>query len=669
MTDYELPAESEISARFRHMIRYWRGRNKYIRDVRKALNGNNEIEMPRSMHYKVRVVHSYVLATLINEKVARYLQRPRIQVIPEDDIDSEGRAKSSRIEVGINKANYEMERMGEGDVWRRAIIDAHLLDEGVTKTLNMSKVLWSELVENDTKVLIEAGENKYPTGSKSREQLKKSLGIPFNRFYVPLENFLPRYDGPKMKEAFEIQERTLLDILEHPLFKGAEALKTLPTPGPDGGISQTVNIVEMANDYCHAYYIAGPGPNSGRSWPKITPGTVNFSGELKYLYHYEHGIGRSIYNPFGGRFGGWKTDNNRIEGIGKALLELSQTVDEILSQVLTNTRAKYWPTLKFTVDPELRGYGAGGTKPDAPQIKEGEPLVMFKGEEIEPIFQPKEDPMVMWLYDKVMEQISKMGGAAALFGGREPGVDTGYHQALQTTQAEDIDEAIEQNITMGAEQDATIFMLYVKGIGEKVWSHYKEPDPKIKGRKVGKYVCVDPDDLTPLPFLDAQVRKPRPIDYISALRAAREASDDRGGKGPLLSDDSIRQDILALEAPDTEEDKIMIEVQKREVIASGIISSKIGEMINIKMARQSIPDISPEMLQKVDPALLAAMANAQPSAAAQGGTDPRLLGMQAQQVSGGGGGLPPGPVPGDPEENNRLGEAIAGASLTGTSSI
>ncbi|KKL82815.1 hypothetical protein LCGC14_1981010, partial [marine sediment metagenome] len=113
-----LPDPVELDHRFKYKLDYWvPGRNKFITDIRKMLNGQNRIAAPQSTQYKVKVLHTYILAALINEKTSRYTRLPNIQAIPDDDIDPEGRTKSSRIEKGINTANYEMDRQGDADVW------------------------------------------------------------------------------------------------------------------------------------------------------------------------------------------------------------------------------------------------------------------------------------------------------------------------------------------------------------------------------------------------------------------------------------------------------------------------------------------------------------------------------------------------------------------------
>lgn len=666
----DIPSEDTLTAQFNFLLKYWKNRNLFIRDMRRALGGLNDIEGPKSAQYVVKVLHTYILASIINEKSSRYLPRPVIQVVPDNPLDDESRAKSTRIEQGINVGGYEIERRAGGDCYDRAVRDALLLDMGVQRIVSGHAAYWKDIVQRDTEVASGKASaevmNKLPPESEERLLYKQEMGIPINKDYVPLEFFFPFYDGKSMPFSFEIEERSLYNVLNNPLYKNDIGKRTLNglTLGPDGGLNQTVNIIQFANDNVHAYFLGGPGANTGNNkYPRITPNSVQLSGKLMPLYAYEHGINRSIYNTYSGRFGGWKTDRNEIERVGKGIMELSQAADEIVSQVLTNVRATYWPSLNFQLDPEKRGFGTGNSKPEPPKIKEGEGIVTFVGEAVAQIFKPEENPMAMWLFDTIQTQIGRLAGSSTLFGERAPGVDTGYNQAIQQTQAESLDNKQEQHLQAGAEEEALIVSLYAKRIGEPIPMVYVDEDKKTK-KKALKYATLDPDDLSPMPRFSAQVRKQRPVDYIAALRAFREATDDRGGKGPALSDDTAREELLSISGPDIEYNKILIESQKRELIANGFITDKVGEQANVKLAKTGTPNISPEILQKADPQLLAAIQQIQPAAAQQGGTDPKLLADTAETV-----GLPPGPVPGDAEMGNRVGEAIQGNINTGAASI
>ena len=339
------------------------------------------------------------------------------------------------------------------------------------------------------------------------------------------------------------------------------------------------------------------------------------AGEPVRLHSYEHNLGQVPYNVVAGRFGGWKTADNRIEGINKGIMELNQVADEIGSQMVTYVRATHWPTNVFKVNPEMRGYGPGNSTPQAPTVQEGQNITMFTGEELSPLFNSTDDPQVMWLMDQVKEQIARLGGSPVLFGQRQPGVETGYHANLQITQSEHLDEKIEQHLAQGAIGRANLFFKHVKAMKQKVWCHTVEVD--AKGTKNSVYVSIDPEDLSPLPRLDASVRRPRPVDFAASLRSAREASDDRGGKGPLLSDDTIRSDILGRSAPDEEEYRIMVEQSKIRLQQTGLLDQLIAQRLNLKMAQKSAPEtVDPTA---VDPAIQQAMMQVAPGEAVAGG--------------------------------------------------
>ena len=664
----ELPNMDLITNQFRFKLRYWQTRNTFINDMRNALGGLNEIQGPSATQYVVKVLHTYILAALINEKSSRYLPRPVIQVIPDNPLDDESRAKSTRVEQGINVSGYEIERRGGGDCYDRAVRDALLLDMGVQKIIRGEPTYWKEIVEHD-RAWMDYKDNNGAKPEKAlsdneRVELKRKFGIPITKDYVPLEFFLPHYDGKSLAFSFELTELTKWSLMQNSLFDnevGGPVLKNI-TLGPDGGLNETVSVIEYADDKYHAYYLAGPGPNSGNNkYPRVRTNSRTFSGQLECLYAYEHGISRSIYNTYSGRYGGWKTEHNEIERVGKGIMELSQAADEIVSQILTNVRATYWPSLNFIMDPAARGFGVGNSKPEAPKIKEGESIVTFVGEKIEQIFEAQDNPMAMWLYDIIQQQISRLGGSATLYGERAPGVDTGFNQAIQQTQAQSLDNKQEQHLQAGAEEEALIVSLYVKKINEPVEMVYLESDKDTKKKNL-KYVTLDPKDLTPMPRFSAQVRKQGPLDMLSALRAFAMATDDRGGKGPAMSDETAREEILAMLSPDVEYMKILIESQKREMVANGFITDKVGDAANVKLAKQGTPEVSPELLSKADPALLAAIQQIQPAAAEQGGTDPKLLSDMAATGT-------PGPISGDPMMTNRMGEMEQGAMLTGASAI
>src|SRR3990167_7978223 len=134
MTTYnlELPSLDYIREGLQYTYEYWQPRNTFIRDVRNMLTGQNHIEAPTNTPYKIRIVHTYGLAAIINEKAARFTQLPTIQAVPDDETD-ESRESSSQLELALNMAMHEMERRSDGDVWARAVLDALIIDEGVER--------------------------------------------------------------------------------------------------------------------------------------------------------------------------------------------------------------------------------------------------------------------------------------------------------------------------------------------------------------------------------------------------------------------------------------------------------------------------------------------------------------------------------------------------------
>lgn len=642
LEESDLPDPQELAEQYDWATRYWSARDDFIREIRDALAGRNLITAPEKMAAKAKSIHMHLLASILNEKTSRYLNIPVAQVIVEDPIDSKSRSASSDLERAIACATYEMERRGDGDCWSRVVADAVLLDGGCELIERAPAAFWPEIHQADT-----SKTGKYPLQSKQRQSYKQEMGPPVRSLYVPLEHTYPIYEGPTPVRVFHNDVKSLWSIKQNTLLKHS-IFENIATDGT-GGLSTFVPIVRYADGTKYAYYalVGNIQVLNDHEQRRLLLQNMGGSAEFIFLYGYEHNLGRVNYNFVGGRYGGWKTDENAIESVGKAMMELSQGADEVFSQVFTNIRSRYWGSMKYMVDPEKRGYSSG-TMPEVPDLSEGENIPLYVGEDLLPLYQTQNDPAVPWFIDQIKEQLGKLGGSGVLFGQRQPGVDTGYQNAQQISQAEHLDEKLEQHISVGAVDRTTIMLLHFREMEEDVWVHHAEK----KGKKVrGKYLKISPDDLSPLPRIDVQVRKPRPIDALTNLRAAREATDDRGGKGPLYSDDSAREVFLAMEYPDLEDRKIQVQGLKQAMLKTGIVTNKIGELVNIKLAQTGVPEVSPEMVGKADPALLAAIQQiAGGMTPPPGGVDPRLLAQQ------GGQGGPPAPM----NPLNRSGGMLSG---------
>ena len=635
MNDYlsNVPNSTDLRDGIAFVVEHWRTRNNYIKAMRLMLEGLNPITAPQATQYKVKVLHLHLLSSVANEKTARFLHQPQVQVVPNQP-DADSRKHSSRLEKALEAAFYEIERNGDGDVWSRIVFDAICFDQGVERMERAPAAFWPEATLLDDK----GNPVRLFESDDELDAYKKIKGLPIRSLYVAPEAFHPIYEGPNIVESYEFEYRSLRSILRNKLFAGAEGLSNYQSTDLGTMLKTIVPLVHYTNHQIHAYYMMSPVEN-------YTPGTTLepeklTAGEPILLHSYNHKLGRVPYNVVAGRFGGWKTSDNRIEGINKGIMELNQAADEISSQMMTYVRATKWPTNVFKVNPEMRGYGPGQSTPQAPQVPEGQNITIFTGEEVAPLFTATDDPQVMWLLDQVKEQIARLGGSPVLFGQRQPGVETGYHANLQITQSEHLDEKIEQHLAQGAIGRANLFFQHIKAMDERVWCHVI--DTNQKGSKSGEYISIDPKDLVPMPRMDASVRKPRPVDFAASLRSAREASDDRGGKGPLLSDDTIRGELLARSAPDEEEYKIMVQEQKTRLRQTGLIDQLVAQRLNLKLAEKSAPEtVDPTA---VDPAIQQAM---------------MMVGPQ-EQAAGGGVNLPSGMPAGQSQPEANAGYQMAG---------
>ena len=644
----EFNSPEQVYEDFDNIRQYWNKRNDFIREAREHNSAVNKVEAPVNTKYKVRIMHTGILAGIVGQKASRFMPIPQLQGVINDPLDLDERSRISKFERAINVGQYEGERMGDGDVWGRLTVDAILLDEGVERIERLQASRWPDLVAAEA-----AGR---PMDVDKREAYKKEHGWPIRNTYVPLEFVYPRYDGSIPVEVFELEPRSVYSIKRDPMFRGRLTGKF------EEKKNRTNVAVVLHHDTpkFHAYYLmeatettfsdSAENRNDRQS-------IIMTSGKLTYLASYAHNLGRTQYNFVAGRYGGWKTANGGILDSGKVILQLNGVADEVASQVLTNLRATNWPTFKFLVDPDRRGQPTEGP-PQAPVLQEGQDITMYVGEDMLPLVDAKENETIPWFFGYIQERINSLGGSAVLTGENSPGVRTGYHNALQVSQAESYDEKIEQHLVFGAIQRGTITLLHCREIGEKVWVHHVEEMPRSR-TKVGNYLFIDPESLYPLPRLDARIRKPRPVDEVAAIRAAREATDERGGKGPLLSDDTALERYLAIEEPDTEELKKLVEKTKLQAIEAGLVLDKVREELNLAMAKSGIPELNGQTVAGSDPALQAAVQGAAPQSAQAGGINPHTLMQTAESLNtGGGAGLQPGQPVGQSQPEANAGTEI-----------
>lgn len=613
---FNLPPEEVVGSRLRQQARYWRDRNDLIARIRDALSGQNKIPAPTAAQYKVRVSHTYLLLAAANEKAARFMARPRIAVVP-DSISAAARARSSKMERAINRIFEEMEIQSDGDVWSRVIFDAITLDSGFERIERAPAACWPELT------IKEDGHDSFsrifedPKAYKrAKENYKKRMPIPFRTVYCPAENVFPVYEGATMVECFEVERRSIRSILANPLFD-VSRLSHFDLKD-DGGLSTQVTLLHYCNQNYHAYYVLAPANDEYRHnaavWPRENESSVPI-----LLYAYEHGLGQTLYNHVGGRYGGWKGSYNRGIGIMEALLELNQDADEVASQYLTWIRSQGWPQYVAYFDPENRTND--GTPPKPPVIQEGGTHALWNTEKIDMLPMGRMGPEAKEFYTIIRERIAELAGASSLYGIRQPGIETGYHESLAITQSEHLDAKLEQHFSRGAINRALLILKHIIAMDEEV---FVAATAKKNGTKYSEWLSISPADLEQMPHLDAKVREHRPTDFMAAVQTAIQATSNRRGPGtPLLSDDTTREMILDVEEPDEELRKIILEMEQQRLLQSDVIHSKIVEALNLALVKQGVPQISEDAAKEADPALMQAIQSLQGESAGLGGIDPR----------------------------------------------
>jgi len=664
-SDFDLPDQGQLAAMLRGSIDFWTPRNQLIDRLRKTRAGENAIEAPSTTQYKVMVKHTHFLEAIVNEKVARFDDLPAIKVTP---IGTSGAARnfSTQMEKNINGIWAAIRRQSGGNVWSRQVEDAIFTDGGVSRIERAPAAMWPELtvVDGKEKLYISRPYEDPDEYQKYREEYKEGCAIPLRQVYVPHECFFPHYDGPTITRSHEVEQRTMTQIMSNKLFLGSEGRDMLA--GYDNGSSKQQNrkviLMHYVDSVTHAYYALAPGGsnNSNQRWPDALRPTEMSVGTPLLLHAYKHRLGRSIYSYVAGRSGGFMGSNSsQSEGVMKAILELSEDADQTWSILATNMRAQGWPSMVAYYSKEARG--GDDALPSPPKIQEGQNIAMWSDERLENATKPVDIRTIEYQMSQYRERISELSGSSSLFGNRQPGVTTGYHESLQISQAEHLDNKIESNIAEGAVDATMILLKHIQAMDEKVpvWTSEKHP----KHGDVGSYGWITPDDVGKLKAaqLGARVRTPRDTDLPQRIQAFMQATADRRGPGtPAMDDDSARDMLLGLDAPDEVQRKIDKQNVRQRMMDSGFIDKKVQEMLNVAVAKAGTPSVSPDQAAMADPALQQATQELNaPGGEAEmtGGVAPNLLAaqMEGRQLSG----TPQRPTPGGVRPRNGLGGGLA----------
>lgn len=625
----ELPDEQQIKAMLSRKIEDNRHRDDVILEFRKALRGENPIAAPQSMQYKVVVDHGYHLNAFINEKVSRYRPTPQYRVIPFSD-DKVTRDASDETERAINILTENIELTSGDRSWKNVIEDVHQVDAGVERIERAPAAFWPDLIvgeDGKDNLMRICEDDEYES---VKDKYLRQMGVPIKVTWVPLERFYPIFEGATMVEAFELEERSLRSVLANKLFDTTRLQGY--ALGQDGGMSQKVVILHYSNQQRHAYYALGPSDSGARKpvWPSLERSDSLVKGRPVLLHHYEHGIGRPLYNYVPGRGGGWLGGQSREETVMKALLALNQTADELRSQILTYVRSVLWPTRAMKYDPQARG--GDDALPAAPTIPEGGVIAMWNTEELVNINQQIPDfRLAQWFYDSIEKRMAELAGSPGLFGQQQPGIETGYHQQLSLTQAEHLDAQLERSLELGAITRMLIIFEHVKAMGEKCYVHFKTVN--ARNRQIAKYLCIDPKKLDPMPMLEAKVRDPRPVDFLTGMQAVIQATQMRPGhNSPMLDDDTAREKFLGMNDNAAINRKILEQQYREKLLTGERVTQVLAQRLGLALA--AAEGTSSANVQGASPAMVAAGQQlvASGETAQMGGVSPQTATDLAQGV-------------------------------------
>lgn len=643
-------------------------RDRLIAQMRQHLEGKNPIKVPKSVQFRAVSEHTYRLNAIFNEKTARYKADPEGKVIPigrNGKVSKANRDDCEELEKGINAAIEQVSIQGAERDWLRVVWDLHVADAAVEKWLRAPNAFWPKLFpykidpddpdseETNDLLQVYSDDKLY---EKAKEDYKRNCGLPITRMHVPIERFYPVFEGSMLVEGFEFSERSLRSIRNNKLFD--TSMLSGYGPGADGGLSQQVVIMEYSNPVWHAYYALGPSSQGNPEWPTITQTRSLSLGQPVLLHAYKHGLGEPVYNYLAGRGGGWISSTSWADTVMVPLLDLNQQLDNTNSQLATLIRNTSWPTRAVFYDKESRAADDG--PPKAPNIQEGEMIALFNTEKIENIMQSLPDyRLAEWQFGQIVDRMNELAGSPVVFGDRQAGVSTGYHQQLQMTAAEHLDSQIEAALARGVVQGIQKIFLHVKAMGEKCYVFAPEKQSKLSS-KTGQYICIDPAKLDPIPQLGAKVRDPRPTDYLSMTQTAIQLTTIRPGHNtPLVPDNWAREELLGIHNPEDMERDLMLQTFREAVsnpMSNPLIVSDIMQRLGLELAQRQSAQLTPEEVAGSSPAFqqaAGAMNGQGGEASMMGGISPANAGAQVDakrvpqtgaggMLKGVGGGLAPG---------------------------
>lgn len=661
----ELPSEEDIVKRLDESVTYWgEVRDPFIARWRKTMAGENEIVLPKARGYRPVARHTFSMRAIYNVKHARYGHMPQFAVMPWGESE-DAESDSEGIENWVSSYFEQNARRGE-NWWGPATEDASQLDEAWVRVDRMPAADWPELVpfedEKGTKYhekLYRLFESTPEAYGEARREYKEKAGTPIRCVHVPLENIYPRpTSAPFPLELFELSEVPLYEVLASKLYDQGALDAVMDSAHRDHIDTNTVvNVVRYSNQRCLAYYLLKASSADGRTFypdAHSMPTTDVTPGGATLLYHTQHDLGRIPYSRITGPYGGWNVKSHpQLTGVGNALLNLQQYLDEMASQLDSNIRANAWKTWVLKLDETKRPIGRGGKRP-SPQVNEGGAIELYTDEDIAALPQEVAIEAIQYRMGQLENQMAMLGGSPALYGMHQPGVDTGYQEAQRISQSKSLDEMTEDRLEAGAIDVGQLVLLQSRTLGEELPVTYVAEREDAPGKKFAKTLWLSPEKLTPLPTLDATVTKPAPEDWPSMARVFNDLTTPQGERPAAVTLEWGRENLLGIQQPQQMERALLLQDMKLGALKSGVVGNMVLNELNLLVAESMGPNITEQQMAGSDPAGLMAMQQMmQPGGAAtmpgSGGLSPELLAM-AQGISGPGrrvGGTPPGSATGE----------------------
>lgn len=622
------PDPEYIAESIPELFEIYEERNEWIERMRMHVNGTNKIQVPTDTPYTVMPVRMMSLRAALNERLARFLPAPKYRVTP-PGWSNPAQEYASELEHATNELIYWVRRWN--DDYGRTISDVLTFEGGAMRWEPNAMAAWPRLMvdidgEDDITRSVEVDEDEdekevMKKKAAAREKYKQSLGndsLPklFTHSYVPYECYYPFPETGAPKEVIEIEFRSVRKILDNKLFS-QESRDLLRHALTENRVSlrDVAPIVRYCNCHVYAYYLIPEVFKPSKDTTLVKMLTDRFKERapqgMALLYYYEHNAGIPLYSNWAGSEGGWTTGSNEnLIGKLRALAELNTARDELASQEFTGIKNTMWPRMVIKQNEDRPAQPLADNDPRKIATNGSGNIHLYSGEEIAPMIQSQENPLLRGFKSDVIEGISKLTGAPGLFGMHQSGVEGGFQEATLLQQADSQFARTEANIVTAAVNDIIILLSLIRAIDEKVWVRVEAETPE--GRKYYKSICIDPEQLEPMPVIDAMVKAPPAADQRQQLANYAAATADITGPGTAAMDrNTAREQYLNIEQPDEMEMRVLLQAIMDQV-APERLAQEIGKKYDFmtveeQKALANSVNMDPMAALTADPALAAQM--------------------------------------------------------------